>query len=250
MPIPTAARTSAPTTAHAAAPAHGSMPPVLDLRRPAASPLPPSPGAARAPTAISTVRGGAIDLLDPQPGDFCIAALAEAAAKLNRFTGHTGLFYSVLQHSMLVADLLPQGLRAHALLHDLHEAVIGDDSSPKKRALRAVTARLWRATGSPLPPPDILRELEEPIVQALHDAAGLLWPLTEEEERLLKWADLTALATEQRDLMGHAPDPDLPPPHAAVIRPCPSWPKVLEMWLTRWTRCLPHAPKAHPAAAE
>lgn len=77
-----------------------------------------------------------------------IAALAHALSHINRFTGHTYRPYSVAEHSLLV---FAYGLREqHArvmdddsarqfliacLTHDLHEALIGDVTSPVKHIL-------------------------------------------------------------------------------------------------------------------
>lgn len=66
----------------------------------------------------------------PEPID----VLAEALSYINRFTGHVGA-YSVAQHCCYVSDVLPSELQLSGLLHDVHEAYIGDISSPVKSAL-------------------------------------------------------------------------------------------------------------------
>lgn len=72
----------------------------------------------------------------------CIEDIAHALAHLCRFVGHTAVFYSVAQHSVMVAERV-RGIRwdsptwrttvMHALLHDASEAYLGDISSPHKR---------------------------------------------------------------------------------------------------------------------
>jgi len=83
-----------------------------------------------------------IDLLDPDPQDFVLGSLAFAIAHANRYAGHGGI-YSVAEHSVLGTRALQdqghgRGIQAGFLLHDLHEAVVGDVSAPVKAALRAI----------------------------------------------------------------------------------------------------------------
>jgi 5'-deoxynucleotidase YfbR-like HD superfamily hydrolase len=54
-----------------------------------------------------------------------------------RFNGHVPEFYSVLQHSILVANLArlagePAYVQRAALFHDVHEAYCGDIAAPQK----------------------------------------------------------------------------------------------------------------------
>ena len=56
--------------------------------------------------------------------------LAEVLAKLNRFSGHTDEPWSVAAHSVLVERLCPPDLGPWALLHDAHEAILGDITVP------------------------------------------------------------------------------------------------------------------------
>ncbi|AUR81612.1 HD domain protein [Vibrio phage 1.009.O._10N.261.51.C9] len=68
-----------------------------------------------------------------QPGfDLSPATIARALSHINRFTGHVGA-YSVAQHSVMVARLLPEELKLSGLLHDAHESIVGDMSSPLKQ---------------------------------------------------------------------------------------------------------------------
>lgn len=86
-----------------------------------------------------TLAGDTIDLLAPNYGHVSLATLTEALSYISRFTGHVG-WYSVAQHSVHVAAHLAdqghgRGVQAGGLLHDLHEAVIGDLSTPVKDAM-------------------------------------------------------------------------------------------------------------------
>lgn len=81
---------------------------------------------------IITFTGKEFDLADPQPDMFCITDIGRALSRLPRFLGHTTArrTYSVAQHSCLVSDNLPPELQLEGLMHDAHEAYIGDVPSP------------------------------------------------------------------------------------------------------------------------
>lgn len=81
--------------------------------------------------------GTYFDFDNPEDGQVDIGCVTESLSKLNRFTGHTNEFYSVGMHSLLVSFIL--GLRfgsyelsLKGLMHDCHESVIGDISTPLK----------------------------------------------------------------------------------------------------------------------
>lgn len=68
------------------------------------------------------------DLIDIQD-------IAHALSHLCRFTGHTNMFYSVAQHSLLVSEKMPGGPadKLAGLLHDAAETYTNDLSSPLKK---------------------------------------------------------------------------------------------------------------------
>jgi hypothetical protein len=72
------------------------------------------------------------------PEDICIEDIAHSLAHLCRYTGHTIMFYSVAQHSLLVSEKVPGGPedKLVALLHDVAEAYTNDLASPLKKYLR------------------------------------------------------------------------------------------------------------------
>ena len=66
-----------------------------------------------------------------------IVDIAHSLSQLCRFTGHTNMFYSVAQHSLLVSEKVPGGaaVKLCALLHDGAEAYTNDLASPLKKWL-------------------------------------------------------------------------------------------------------------------
>ncbi len=161
---------------------------------------------------IQTWSGHAFPLIAPAPSDIRRDDIVAALAKINRFTGHTLEPYSVAQHSLLVADLVtrysdhPDAVR-YALLHDAHEAYIGDESTPMKWA-RVKIERATNGAGT-----FAHGQLRGGIDTAIWTAFGL--DPSVEVIMAAKQADLLALMVERRDLMnpgpaweGNYPDPD------------------------------------------
>jgi len=133
------------------------------------------------PSAIQLWSGGYISLRYPSPEDVNIFDIAAALSKLNRYTGHTREFYSVAQHSVLCSTYAPAHLKMQALLHDAAEAYLGDVSSPLKSLL-----------------PDY-RVIEAQMEKVIAVRFG--FPYKGNDHEIVKQLDMTALATEVRDLM-------------------------------------------------
>jgi uncharacterized protein len=81
---------------------------------------------------LQTLYGGVFYPLDPRPEEVDIHTIAGALAKLCRYGGHCSRFYSVAEHSMLVAQFAPPHLKREALLHDAGEAYLVDVPRPIK----------------------------------------------------------------------------------------------------------------------
>lgn len=93
-------------------------------------------------TTLYTASGKAIDLLVLDPSQLCIRDIAYSLSNINRFYGHTLRPISVAEHSLITCEIMarhfginsPSVLMA-TLLHDAHEALIGDVAQPVKQLL-------------------------------------------------------------------------------------------------------------------
>lgn len=139
---------------------------------------------------IQTHSGIYFNFLEPHKSEFTIDDIAHALAHICRFTGHTREFYSVAQHSVHVSYLVPSEDALAGLLHDAHEAFVGDVASPLKHLL-----------------PEY-KLIEERAEQAVRSRYGLPTTLPAS----VKHADLLMLATERHFLM-----PDTGSEHWALI---------------------------------
>lgn len=138
---------------------------------------------------------------------YSAATLAHHIAQINRFTGACARPYSVAEHSLLCADIAAaQGHSAEvqlcALVHDLHEGIVGDVSAPMRYAMGAPWACFER--------------LHQ---RAMLSALGLRW--WPRHASVVRTIDLIALATERRDLLPQrsadsAPWPELDQPGKEV----------------------------------
>lgn len=112
-------------------------------------------------TWIQTYSGVKFDLLRPRAIDVRVVDVAHHLSLLCRWVGATRRFYSVAQHSVLVSQAVCEEFALHGLLHDAHEAYVGDLSMPLKDALRCL--------GVPF------ESLEQPIIRAVNAAFDLKW---------------------------------------------------------------------------
>lgn len=131
---------------------------------------------------VSTYLGNRFYPLEPRIDGIAIEDIAHGLAFQCRFNGQTCKFYSVAQHSLIVASLVPPHLRLEALLHDAAEAYLGDMVKPLKQLLPAFAA------------------IEDRVTALIAEAFRLDFS----DYRPIKQADLVALATEKRDLMPHS----------------------------------------------
>ena len=200
---------------------------------------------------IQTQSGTAFPMLSPVAEDVTWRDIAISLGRVCRFNGHTTAFYSVAQHSMLAVGVVREafagkGRLSHlmtaagdaaddvkaaiakarhddethrrmllaTLLHDAHEAYIGDIATPVAQALELLAGC------------DHVGALKATIDRAIHAAAGLPWPLPAGWRTIIHAADLIALATEKRDLLTEGVSWQRKLPEAAAFR-VKAWPEHL-----------------------
>ena len=175
---------------------------------------------------IQTQSGNAFPMLSPVAADVNWRDVAISLGRVCRFNGHTTAFYSVAQHSLLTEQLVREAITSEGrlshlaiaaagpaeevktaiakarhddetarrlllavLLHDAHEAYIGDIATPVAQALELLAGC------------DHVGALKAAVYRAVHAASGLSWPLSSPWRSIIRAADLIALATEKRDLL-------------------------------------------------
>lgn len=144
---------------------------------------------------LQTRSGRRVDLLGPSVSQIDFGDIANALSHINRFTGHTFGRYSVAQHCCLGADYLK--LTGHSaltalgfLLHDAHEAYLGDIATPIAAAVCDVSA---------------LRAAKVQIDHCIQIAAGVVIP--HDIKSLIREIDLCMCRTERDALMAAPPEP-------------------------------------------
>ena len=132
-------------------------------------------------------RRGVFYPFDPRPDEVDIRDIAASLAKQCRFNGHTTVFYSVAQHSVMVSEILPDHQALWGLLHDAAEAYVGDMIRPLK-----VSRQL-----------EGFRDLEDDVMYAIVQKFRLF---PEYQPSAVKFADNVVCNTERRDLFIDPPD--------------------------------------------
>lgn len=140
---------------------------------------------------------------DPNPEDIKIEDIAHSLARQCRYAGHCDHFYSVAQHSVMVAENVPPEHMFWGLMHDAAEAYCQDMIRPIKKF----------KTMKPY------RDMEHQIEKVVAEVFGLKLPIPD----CVKIADERALDTERRDLL--------------KIRYCLTWPtpQPFEVKIIPWS---------------
>ena len=144
------------------------------------------------------------DYSQPWESEYDVLTVAQALSNICRFNGHTREFYSVAQHCVEMSNLVPPNYALAALMHDAHEAFVGDVPTPLKRLLGQQFADI-----------DLLAQLN------IATRFGI--PYNSLTSKVIKNADMIMLSTERRDLLPpHFNDdvwPQLPQPITSRIVP-------------------------------
>lgn len=111
-------------------------------------------------TAIQTNSGHAIDFMRPDPNEIIIEDIAVGLSNVCRYAGQSDCHYSVAQHSVYIARMLPQEYELAGLMHDAAEAYMGDATSPLKKVLGAS----WK-------------DIEDRLMQCIAERFGFQYPV-------------------------------------------------------------------------
>ena len=161
-------------------------------------------------TWILTGAGHRLDLLDPDPALIDLEEIAASLGRKARFSDLTRFSWTVAEHSLFVAKIARdrdpgllaaerQALTVAALLHDAHEAYIGDISAPVKSAIAGGAGR------------DLFAEIEARLDRAIFARFGVADLMTAEISAAVRTADKLAVEAEIKRLF-----PDTPARDAAV----------------------------------
>lgn len=133
---------------------------------------------------MQTYSGKRFYPFSPTVDSIDIVDIAHALAMTCRYGGHCKQFYSVAQHSVLVASMAPRsGFKPlRALLHDAAEAYVGDLVRPIKKHPE-MTAFEW---------------VEETVERAIATRFGLPFPIVDDE---IKRLDNRILIDEREQVM-------------------------------------------------
>lgn len=180
---------------------------------------------------LATASGRLVHLGAMAREDIGIRDIAASLSKLCRFSGATRTFYSVAQHSVLVADMLYDDPIAacYGLLHDAHEAYVGDITRPLRVLIETMAGE------------DLVSHICNDAQRAIHSSLGLAWPVPISIAAKVRHADDVALATEFRDLMEGDPPVGLPTAWPRAITRTLSWDKAEDQFMDRFNALLPAA---------
>jgi len=148
---------------------------------------------------ITTYTGNRFCFTDPKPEQVHIEDIAHHLSLICRFTGAVKSFYSVADHSIRVAGIVPDELKLSALLHDAAEAYTGDISRPVKYSHKLETT-------------------EKAVMEVIARKYNI-----DPYNPIVREADNKLLATEARDLMPNMTGwAKLPEPLSMTIEPASS----------------------------
>ena len=139
-------------------------------------------------TKIETYSGRFFDYLNQSQFDMDPPSIAHALGNICRYTGHSRFFYSVAAHSLLCEEIahmreLSLRVRLLCLVHDAHEAYVGDVNTPLKLAMNGA-----------------FFAIESNAEAVAHSVLSVPLPSLA-DRHTVKCVDLIALATEAYCLM-------------------------------------------------
>lgn len=111
-----------------------------------------------------------------QTGAPSINTIGISLGRIVRFCGHTKLYYTVLAHSLAVAEIMPQEIAIYGLMHDAQESLVSDVPTPFKT--------------------QVARNREAVLLRNIYITHGLPWPIPDEVQDEIDQADHKALIAE------------------------------------------------------
>lgn len=138
-----------------------------------------------------------------EQGSPTLRDVAIQLGRIPRFNGALKVFYPVLAHSLVVAQLVPEEDQIYALLHDAAECIVGDTPRTIKTTAQKVfedgiQCRIVKSLGLDWPALDVVAKVKEADDRALGAEARVLgspklaeyfpWKDAEAEELVLKMA--------------------------------------------------------------
>lgn len=189
------------------------------------------------PVAIPSYRpdGTVMDLADPQPSDIVWPEIAETLARTARWGGRPhGAPFSVAQHCVMGADALmaETGDRiaaAQFLLHDAHEAFLGDLQTPVQKLLDLHCRSEIGALAA-------IQIAKDDLDRIIFTRAGVplpLHPAVRDMDARMARAEAGVLYGPAAD--AHAPGRSLPRVRLDPLRVW-AWARAAEEWLNRFDR--------------
>ena len=136
---------------------------------------------------MQTRFGKAFDLINPDPNMVDFAEIAQTLSDLPRYVAAYEKPITVGYHTLIVADAVEAKDRAHALLHDAHEAYMGDIATPVALALAEHAARAVTGGARDLAAAlvkDAIASLKETLDAAIYAAAGIALPDPDTRKRI------------------------------------------------------------------
>lgn len=155
---------------------------------------------------LQVLGGKAFSLTNPRAEDVDFETIATVLSRVPRFGGHTesGVL-SVAQHclegaSAILRDTGRRDAAAAFLIHDAHEAYMGDIATPVTQALDYYMAGDWGCGQA-------IKSMKARLDAAIFPAAGLPWPLPLDIVSIVHEYDLRMCRTERDGRLAPSPLP-------------------------------------------
>lgn len=168
---------------------------------------------------ISTFSGRLFYLDHEDTGGIDLHDICHALSNICRFTGHTKRFYSVAEHSILVANILSKvtldpDVILQGLMHDSTEAYLADVSSPFKGALKGykkIEKRTWKRIAKAF----MINPKMDPMVKDADWIAVFAEALTlQPKAKVENWTNFEMFRQQAYAQLGEEGIPDMAPSEA------------------------------------